>query len=94
MSIKERLGILATVTAAAMMGGAVGGYLMNAATLNAAGTPKLVTARKFVLVDEAGRTRGQLEVSAKGVAQLALFDDHNHIRAGLGVAHDGAPGLA
>ena len=93
MITRERLGILAMVFIAATLGGAVAGYLISAATVEAAAAPKVISARKFVLLDQAGKTRGTLDITSRGVAQVAIMDGTGTLRAGLGVAPDGAPGL-
>ena len=93
MITRERLGILAMVFIAATLGGGVAGYLISAATVEAAAAPRVVSARKFVLLDQAGKTRAQLDITNRGVAQLAIMDGSGALRAGLGVARDGAPGL-
>ena len=93
MITRERLGILAMVFIVATLGGGVAGYVISAATVEAAAAPRVIAARKFVLLDQAGKTRAQLDITTRGVAQLAIMDGTGVLRAGLGVAADGAPGL-
>ncbi len=93
MSIKERIGFVTLTLAAALVGGAVSGHIFAARAVDAAAAPRLITAQKFVLVDPRGITRGEFNVTGKGVAQLAVFDGTGTLRAGLGVGTDGAPAL-
>jgi hypothetical protein len=93
MKISERFGFLVITLVGATLGGAIAGYVVSAAAAGAAATPKLITAREFVLVDSHGAKRGEIGVTEKGVAQVALFDGAGRLRAGLGVAAAGAPGL-
>src|SRR5262249_51477572 len=93
MITRERLGILAMVFIAATLGGGVAGYVISAVTVEAAAAPRVVSARKFVLLDEAGKTRAQIDITNRGVAQVAIMDATGVLRTGLGVAADGAPGL-
>ena len=94
MTIKERIGFVTLTLAAALVGGALSGYFFAARTVDAAAAaPKMVTAQKFMLVDSRGKTRGEFNVTRKGVAQLAVFDGTGALRAGLGVGADGAPAL-
>ena len=93
MTIKERIGFVTLTLAAALVGGAVSGHIFAARAVDAAAAPKLMTAQKFMLVDAKGNTRGEFNVTHKGVAQLAVFDGTGTLRAGLGVGSDGAPAL-
>jgi hypothetical protein len=93
MTIKERIGFVTLTLAAAFVGGAVSGHLFAARTVDAANAPRMITAQKFMLVDSRGKTRGEFDVTRKGVAQLAVFDGTGTLRAGLGVGTDGAPAL-
>src|SRR5215470_9746542 len=88
MITRERLGILAMAFIAATLGGGVAGYVISAATVEAAAAPRVVSARKFVLLDQAGKTRGTLDITNRGVAQLAIMDGSGVLRARLGVAAD------
>ena len=94
MTIKERIGFVTLTLAAALVGGAVSGHIFAARAVDAAAAaPKMMTAQKFMLVDAKGNTRGEFNVTSKGVAQLAVFDGTGTLRAGLGVGVDGAPAL-
>ena len=93
MTIKERIGFVTLTLAAALVGGAVSGHIFAARAVDAAAAPRMVTAQKFMLVDARGNTRGEFNVTHKGVAQLAVFDGTGTLRAGLGVGADGAPAL-
>src|SRR5258708_22187805 len=93
MTIKERIGFVSLTLAAAFTGGAVSGHFFAARTVDAANAPRMVTAQKFMLVDRRGKTRGEFNVTSKGVAQVAIFDGTGTLRAGLGVGADGAPAL-
>ena len=93
MSIKERIGFVTLTLAAALVGGAVSGHIFAARAVDAAAAPRMITAQKFMLVDAKGKTRGEFNVTRKGVAQLAVFDGTGTLRAGLGVGADGAPAL-
>ncbi|MFZ0244665.1 MAG: hypothetical protein WAL68_03195, partial [Candidatus Binatus sp.] len=89
MTIKERIGFATLTLAAALVGGAVSGHIFAARAVDAAAAPKMMTAQKFMLVDAKGNTRGEFNVTGKGVAQLAVFDGTGTLRAGLGVGSDG-----
>lgn len=93
MSIKERIGFVTLTLAAALVGGVVSGYIFAARAVDAASAPRMITAQKFILVDAGGKSRGEFNVTRKGVAQLAVFDGTGTLRAGLGVGSDGAPAL-
>jgi hypothetical protein len=93
MTIKERIGFVTLTLAAAFVGGAVSGHIFAARTVDAANAPRMITAQKFMLVDSRGKTRGEFNVTSKGVAQVAVFDGTGTLRAGLGVGTDGAPAL-
>ena len=93
MTIKERIGFVTLTLAAAFAGGALSGHIFAARTVDAAYAPKMVTAQRFMLVDAHGKTRGEFNVTAKGVAQIGVFDGTGTLRAGLGVGSDGAPAL-
>src|SRR5438552_3945124 len=85
MITRERLGILAIALVAATVGGIVTGYVINAANVEAApAVPKVMSANKFVLLDNSGKARAQLDITAKGVAQVAVMDGNGVLRAGLG----------
>jgi hypothetical protein len=55
--------------------------------------PDVVTAKKFVLVNEAGETRATLGVNADGDCGLTLCDAAGKTRASLVITSDGTPGL-
>src|ERR1017187_1144183 len=93
MTIKERIGFVTLTLAAALVGGAVSGHIFAARAVDAAAAPKLMTAQKFMLVDAKGNTRGEFNVTSRGVAQLGVFDGTGTLRAGLGVGANGAPAL-
>ena len=94
MTIKERIGFVTLTLAAAFVGGAVSGHIFAARTVDAAANaPKLITAQRFMLVDSHGKTRGEFNVTRRGVAQVAVFDGAGALRAGLGVGSNGAPAL-
>jgi hypothetical protein len=93
MTIKERIGFVTLTLAAALVGGAVSGHIFAARTVDAAYAPRVVTAQKFMLIDSHGKTRGEFNVTHKGVAQIVVFDGGGTLRAGLGVGADGAPAL-
>ena len=93
MTIKERIGFVTLTLAAAFIGGAVSGHIFAAGTVDAANAPRMITAQKFMLVDSHGKTRGEFNVTRKGVAEIAVFDGTGTLRAGLGVGVDGAPAL-
>ncbi|HWN57499.1 MAG TPA: hypothetical protein VNO74_05330, partial [Methylomirabilota bacterium] len=83
MTIKERIGFVTMTIAAAFVGGAVSGHMFAASAIGAASAPKMLTAQKFLLVDSHGKTRGELGITRKGVAQVAVFDGAGTLRAGL-----------
>jgi hypothetical protein len=93
MTIKERLGFVTLTLAAAFVGGAVSGHIFAARTVDAANAPRMITAQKFMLIDRHGKTRGEFNVTSRGVAQIAIFDGTGTLRAGLGVGYEGAPAL-
>jgi hypothetical protein len=93
MTIKERFGLVTLTLAAAFVGGSVSGHLFAARAVDAANAPRMITAQRFMLVDSHGKTRGEFNVTSKGVAQIAVFDGTGTLRAGLGVGVDGAPAL-
>ena len=93
MTTKERIGFVTLTLAAALVGGAVSGHIFAARAVDAAAAPKMMTAQKFMLVDAKGNTRGEFNVTSRGVAQLGIFDGTGTLRAGLGVGADGAPAL-
>ncbi|MGC2494314.1 MAG: hypothetical protein WA410_15845, partial [Candidatus Binatus sp.] len=93
MTIKERFGFVTLTLAAAFLGGAVSGHIFAARTVDAANAPRMITAQRFMLVDSRGKTRGEFNVTRRGVAQIAVFDGTGTLRAGLGVGSDGAPAL-
>jgi hypothetical protein len=93
MTTKERIGFVTLTLAAAFVGGAVSGHIFAARTVDAAYAPKMMTSQKFMLVDAHGKTRGEFNVTHKGVAQIVVFDGGGTLRAGLGVGADGAPAL-
>ncbi|HKN12001.1 MAG TPA: hypothetical protein VJX68_02305 [Candidatus Binatus sp.] len=94
MTTKERIGFVTVTLAAAFVGGAVSGHIFAARTVDAAAAaPRMITAQKFMLVDSRGKTRGEFNVTKKGVAQIAVFDGSGTLRAGLGVGSEGAPAL-
>ena len=93
MTIKERIGFVTLTLAAAFVGGAVSGHIFAPRTVDAANAPRMLTAQRFMLVDSHGKTRGEFNVTSKGVAQVAVFDGTGTLRAGLGVGTDGAPAL-
>lgn len=53
----------------------------------------VVRARKFELVDEAGRMRAQLGLPVEDAPSLALYDEEGKNRARLSLHGDGRPGL-
>ena len=85
MTIKERFGLVTLTLAAAFAGGSVSGHIFAARAVDAANAPRMITAQKFMLVDSHGKTRGEFNVTSKGVAQIAVFDGTGTLRAGLGV---------
>ncbi len=93
MNIKERVAFVGLTVVSAIIGGAISGHIFGTATVDAAAHPHAMMAQKFVLVDSHGRTRGVLDVTQKGVAQLGLYDGTATLRAGLGVGVNGAPAL-
>ena len=93
MTMKERIRFVSLTLVAALVGGAVSGHIFAARTVDAANAPRMITAQKFMLVDRRGKTRGEFNVTSKGVAQVAVFDGTGTLRAGLGVGDDGAPAL-
>jgi hypothetical protein len=94
MTMKERIGFVSLTLAAALLGGALSCYFFAARSVDAAAAaPKIVTAQKFMLVDRHGKTRGEFNVTARGVAEVAVYDGTGTLRAGLGVGIDGAPAL-
>ena len=97
MITRERLGILAMAFIAATLGGGVTGYLISAATVEAAAAPRVISARKFVLLDQAGKTRAVLEDDAAMIPRSAVVAQHQAV-AGLasdaerhGIKRDPAP---
>lgn len=94
MTTKERIGLVTLTLVAALVGGALSGYFFAARSVDAAAAaPRMVTAQKFMLVDRHGKTRGEFNITPKGVAEVAIYDGTGTLRAGLGVGADGAPAL-
>ena len=89
MTMKERIGFVSLTLAAGLFGGALSGYFFAARTVDAAAAaPKVMTAQKFMLVDKRGKTRGEFNVTAKGVAEVVVYDATGTLRAGqIGRAH-------
>ena len=44
----------------------------------------MLTAQRFMLVDAHGKTRGEFNVTRRGVAEIAVYDGSGTLRAGLG----------
>jgi len=95
MSWTEKFSLIVVTAVFSLVGGAAAEHFWPSAVpqLGAASIPKNLTAHRFTLVDNNGSTRAELDVTAKGVAELRLLDDTGKLRDGLGVAHDGAPAL-
>ena len=78
------------------VGGAVSNLLLRGTPAQAqAGAPvqDVVKAKRFDLVDDAGKPRASLGVMPGGAQGLLLFDDGGKPRASLGVSPDGSPSL-
>jgi hypothetical protein len=95
MSWTEKFSLIIVTAIFSLVGGAAAEHFWPNAVpdLGAASIAKNISAHQFTLIDSAGATRGMMDVTPKGVAELRLFDDTGKLRAGLGVAHDGAPAL-
>ena len=93
MTIKERIGFVTLTLAAALIGGAVSGHIFAARTVDAANAPRMITAQKFMLVDATARPAASSTSPAKASHKSRIFDGTGTLRAGLGVASDGAPAL-
>jgi hypothetical protein len=52
-----------------------------------------VTAEEFVLVDKAGTQRAVMEVTSRGLADLAMYDGNGQDRAEFRVAKDGSAAI-
>lgn len=62
-------------------------------TFEESAAAKVVRARRFEVVDEAGETRAALRVLPDGSPGLDLYDAAGEVRAGLEVNRDGSPAL-
>lgn len=95
MSWTEKFSLIVVTAVFSLVGGAAAEHFWPGAvpSLGAASIAKNLTAHQFTLVDNSGATRGMIDITPKGVAELRLLDDAGKLRAGLGVAHDGAPAL-
>lgn len=71
---------------------AAGALMM--APMSASQTSNEVRAKQFVLVDEAGGTRGALMVNPDGSSALVLSDERQRTRLTVSVAREGATELA
>jgi hypothetical protein len=87
MSWTERFSLIIVTAVFSLVGGAAAEHFWPGAVppLGAASIAKDITAHRFTLVDNDGTTRAMLE--------LRLLDDTGKLRAGIGVAHEGAPAL-
>jgi hypothetical protein len=96
MTWTEKMSLVVVTVMFSFLGGAAAEHFWPAAvaTAGAAKVPQNITAHRFTVVDGNGVTRGVIDVTGKGVAQVALLDSDGKLRAGLGVAKDGAPALA
>ena len=76
----------------------IGGRLWHpqvaAAQAKQPAVPDLVNARRFELVDAAGKVRAVLGLEPDGSPTLDLFDPAGRMRAFLKLGPDGSPGLA
>jgi hypothetical protein len=73
--------------------GAISGYLAASWAIRKAATaPAIITARQFVLVDEAGHTGAKLTWEDHQPA-FRLFDQKNHLRSALFLEPNGVPDL-
>lgn len=59
-----------------------------------AGTPEVIQARSFEVVDDEGRVRAALRIVPDGSPSLLFLDAHGKPRALLNTDPDGAAGLA
>ena len=78
-------------------GGFIGGAIATelvAVVATAARQPRKVEAEQFVMVDGDGTQRATLQVTASGIAALAMYDGQGHDRAELRVAKDGRASVA
>lgn len=92
MLTKERIGMLVIAfVAVVVVEGAK--YMVGSTILGAGVVPSEVSAHKFVLLNDAGKTRAVMDVMSGEVAQLRLMDNGGTVRVGLGVASEGVPGL-
>ena len=90
MSVSTRITF---ILAASMVVAAISGY--GAASWGArktATTPAILTARQFVLVDEAGHIGAKLTWEDHQPA-IRLFDSTNHLRSALFLESNGVPDL-
>ena len=73
----------------------VGRHVWRPATVAAQtpAVPAVVRARRFELVDAAGKTRAGLSVNSDGSPNMALFDATGNMRAGLFVLPEKSPHL-
>jgi hypothetical protein len=82
--------------ALALTGGFIGGIVATEfapGVADAARHMKTVRAEQFELVDRGGTRRGVLNVTSRGMADLALFDGQERDRAEFRVAQDGGSSI-
>ena len=56
-------------------------------------TPEVITAEKFVLVDQTGKTRAALHMTLEGKPRLDLYDEEGRARVGIYLLKNGLPRL-
>src|SRR5580704_6116403 len=86
MSWTEKFSLIIVTAIFSLVGGAAAEHFWPNAVpdLGAASIAKNISAHQFTLIDSAGATRGMMDVTPKGVAELRLFDDTGKLRAGPG----------
>jgi hypothetical protein len=90
MSVSAR--IVLTLAASALVA-AISGYLAASWAIRKSATiPEVITARQFVLVDEAGHVGAKLTWEDHQPA-IRLFDRTNHVRSALFLEPNGVPDL-
>ena len=96
LNIKKSCSHALLIFAGAVFGGFLCGHVwpVDASAIASTRHPRTITAEKFILVDNGGKQRGTMQVSADGMATVSLNDADGRDCAELRVARDGSAGLA
>jgi len=84
---KQEAGFTLSSLTGGFIGGAIATEFMSGVAT--AARQRKVEAEQFVMVDGDGTERATLQVTASGIAALAMYDGQGHSRAELRVAKDG-----